>query len=295
MAFRNYHCYNKFKKSCMDCPTCPTGPPGPIGPIGIQGTTGPTGQTGPTGATGQTGQTGINGIDGSNSGRWNWVDDCGCVIPPNQSSFTEDGLGIISNITKISIDYSAINNVDYKAWFQGLDTLINTNGQIVYLQITQITDNSIIGIWQIDTINNNGSYSQINLLNPALVANGTISSSCTISWVVNNTSIRPKYASTYNNAASQILLSTSSYSQTFNNTGLTATLPEVDGTNVGIQFLITNTNASSALSVSSSSSQDIYSSTGVPSNTTRNLAVGHSHIFTAIYTTGSGTYGWSMV
>jgi hypothetical protein len=49
MAFSNYPCYNKFKKSCMDCPSCPTGPPGPIGPIGIQGTTGPTGPTGPTG------------------------------------------------------------------------------------------------------------------------------------------------------------------------------------------------------------------------------------------------------
>ena len=185
MAFSNYPCYNKFKKSCMDCPSCPTGPTGPIGPIGIQGTTGPTGATGttgPTGATGATGATGINGIDGSNSGRWNWVSGSG--IPPDQS-FTENGLGIISNITQISIDYLAINNVDYTAWLQGLDTLINTNGQIVYLQITQITDNSIIGIWQINTINNNGAYSQITLLNPALVANGTISSSCTISWVAN--------------------------------------------------------------------------------------------------------------
>ena len=290
MAFRNYHCYNKFKKSCMDCPTCPTGPPGPIRPIGIQGTAGPTGPTGQTGQTGHTGQTGINGIDGSNSGRWNWVDDCGCVIPPNQS-FTENGSGIISNITQISIDYSAINNVDYTAWLQGLDTLINTNGQIVYLQITQITDNSIIGIWQINTINNNGAYSQITLLNPALVANGTISSSCTISWVANNT--RPKYASTYNDA-SQILLSTSSYSQTFNiNTApFTATLPVVNDNNVGIQFLITNTNAS-PLTVGSSSSQDIYS-TGSTA-TTRTLAVGDSRIFTAIYTIGSGTFGWSMV
>ena len=189
MAFSNYPCYNKFKKSCMDCPSCPTGPIGPIGPIGIQGTTGPTGATGttgPTGATGATGATGINGIDGSNSGRWNWVSGSG--IPPDQSFTENDGLGIISNITQISIDYLAINNVDYTAWLQGLDTLINTNGQIVYLQITQITDNSIIGIWQINTINNNGAYSQITLLNPALVANGTISSSCTISWVANGPS-----------------------------------------------------------------------------------------------------------
>ena len=188
MAFSNYPCYNKFKKSCMDCPSCPTGPIGPIGPIGIQGTTGPTGATGttgPTGATGATGATGINGIDGSNSGRWNWVSGSG--IPPDYSFTENNGSGIISNINQISIDYSAINNVDYTAWLQGLDTLINTNGQIVYLQITQITDNSIIGIWQINTINNNGAYSQITL-NPALVTNGTISSSCTISWVANGPS-----------------------------------------------------------------------------------------------------------
>ena len=292
MAFSNYPCYNKFKKSCMDCPSCPTGPPGPIGPIGIQGTTGPTGPTGPTGATGATGETGatgINGIDGSNSGRWNWVSGGGIT---QDYSFTENGSGIISNITQINIDYSAINNVDYTAWLQGLDTLINTNGQIVYLQITQITDNSIIGIWQINTINNNGAYSQITLLNPALVANGTISSSCTISWVANNTSIRPKYASTYNNA-SQILSSTSSYAQTFNGSSLIATLPVVDGNNVGIQFLITNTNTLTALTVSSQSSQNIYSvgSTDI----TRSLNVGDSRIFTAIFTTGSGTYGWSMV
>ena len=86
------------------------------------------------------------------------------------------------------------------------------------------------------------------------------------------------------------------YSQTFNiNTApFTATLPVVDGTNVGFQFLITNTNATS-LVVGASGGQLIYSSTLAASSNTRTLPVGHSHIFTAIFTTSGSTYGWSMV
>lgn len=102
-----------------------------------------------------------------------------------------------------------------------------------------------------------------------------------------------QYPSTYR-AISASLTTTSFYAQTFNGASLTATLPQVDGNNVGYQFLITNTNAS-ALSVASSSSQLIYSSTGTASATTRSLAVGHSQIFTAIRTTATNAYGWSMV
>ena len=36
-------------------------------------------------------------------------------------------------------------------------------------------------------------------------------------------------------------------------------------------------------------------STGSASATSRTLAQGHSHIFTAILTTGASTFGWSMV
>jgi hypothetical protein len=84
------------------------------------------------------------------------------------------------------------------------------------------------------------------------------------------------------------------YSQTFNGTNLVATLPIVDGNNVGTQYLITNTNAT-ALSVATQSGQLIYSSTGTAVNPTKSLSVGHSQIFTAIYTTSGSTFGWSMV
>ena len=101
--------------------------------------------------------------------------------------------------------------------------------------------------------------------------------------------------STYN-TTSVSLNSTSSYSQTFNirSGPFTATLPLVDASNVGVQFLITNTNAIT-LAVSVSGTQLIYSSIGGPHVASRSLAEGHSHIFTAIKTTGATTYGWSMV
>jgi hypothetical protein len=41
--------------------------------------------------------------------------------------------------------------------------------------------------------------------------------------------------------------------------------------------------------------QLIYSTTGAASATSRTLAQGNSHIFTAILTTGASTFGWSMV
>ena len=65
--------------------------------------------------------------------------------------------------------------------------------------------------------------------------------------------------------------------------------------NVGIQYTITNTNASNLTITTTGGTQLIYSSTGAASATSRSLATGHSHIFTAILTTGASTFGWSMV
>jgi hypothetical protein len=95
------------------------------------------------------------------------------------------------------------------------------------------------------------------------------------------------------NTTSTTLTDTSKVIQTYNGTTLVSTLPVVSATNVGIQFVITNTNGG-PMTVNSSSSQNIYSSTGAASATTRALATGHSHIFTAIQS-GASAYGWSMV
>ena len=102
-----------------------------------------------------------------------------------------------------------------------------------------------------------------------------------------------KYPASYNTVTAT-LNSSSNAVQTFNGSPLTATLPNATATNVGTQYTITNTNASS-LNIMAAAGQLIYSSTGSPSNNSRTLATGHSHIFTAIQTISATTYGWSMV
>ena len=168
-----------------------------------------------------------------------------------------------------------------------------SDGGLPEINVVTLNNNQIL----LNNFSGTGTTTSFTTKALSQTTTGPTPTTITATWedIINNTSIRPKYASTYNDA-SKILLSTSSYSQTFdiNTTPFTATLPEVDGTNVGIQFLITNTNAT-ALDVNSQSSQLIYSSTGSASATTKPLNKGHSHIFTAIRTTASNVYGWSMV
>ena len=102
-----------------------------------------------------------------------------------------------------------------------------------------------------------------------------------------------KYTNSYG-TSNVSLTSASNTIQTFNGSNLITTLPSVTATNVGIQFITTNTNAS-ALTVSSTGGQIIYSTGAVSTGTSRTLTVGNSQIFTGIRTTGTGTYGWSMV
>ena len=98
-----------------------------------------------------------------------------------------------------------------------------------------------------------------------------------------------RYSTTYSTSGST-LNNNSTYSNTFDGTSLTCTLPSVTSANVGIQFLITNVNSNS-LSVIANN-QSIYSSGS--SATSRTLLQYESRIFTAIQT-NTTIYGWSMV
>ena len=101
-----------------------------------------------------------------------------------------------------------------------------------------------------------------------------------------------QYPSTFYNT-SQTITTTFPYAQSYNGTTLTATLPVVSTVNVGTQYLITNTNAGN-MTVIGNGVQLIYF-TGAAAATSRTLASGSSHIFTAIRTTTTSTFGWSMV
>lgn len=102
-----------------------------------------------------------------------------------------------------------------------------------------------------------------------------------------------EYPATFNNASVSIS-TTSNAVQTFNGSNLTATLFNASATNVGTQFTITNTNATNLTVTTTGGTQLIYSTISAAS-ASRTLAQGHSHIFTAILTTGASNYGWSMV
>ncbi len=103
------------------------------------------------------------------------------------------------------------------------------------------------------------------------------------------------YSSAYNTVSATLGAINGTTIQTFNGVALTATLPTVTATNVGVQYVITNTDAGNLTVSSFGGVQLIYSSTAPASATTRTLSTGHSRIFTGIRTTSATTYGWSMV
>ena len=178
------------------------------------------------------------------------------------------------NETKISV-----NDLDQEIYLtnnSGISVIEVGAGDIRLDSFGNVTigDYNIAGNGQYIFVDNNNSNIKLNANNGIAITKSTL-----------------QYSSTYN-TTSQSLGTASNYAQTFNGSSLTATLPSVSALNVGIQFLITNTNASS-MSVVSTGGQIIYSIIGGATSIT--LAVGHSHIFTAILTTGASTYGWSMV
>jgi hypothetical protein len=139
------------------------------------------------------------------------------------------------------------------------------------------------------------AYYQFNYLTNEvfrMAINGIIMGSSGTGVKLNANNIQ--YPATFNNTSANIS-TTSSAVQTFNGALLTATLFNASATNVGTQFTITNTAITNLTVTTTGGTQLIYSSTGAASATSRTLATGHSHIFTAILTTGASTFGWSMV
>jgi hypothetical protein len=125
---------------------------------------------------------GTSGNDASNSGRWIFDSTNSAFNNPGTTYFITNDT-TISNISKISIHNVDANSVDYKVWMDGLAIISSTNP--VYLQITEVGNNSTIGIWEIISIIDQGAYLDIDL--SGLVANGSLNNGSvyTISWVFN--------------------------------------------------------------------------------------------------------------
>jgi hypothetical protein len=217
-----------------------------------------------------------------NSGAANYMTIDGTDIKINNITGTTligDTTGA-ANGTLITLDEP--NNTITLAGDGGVN-LVSFNNISLNADLNGSIDIFTAGNIRIGNITNSGAELAINATKTTLkTVNG---------FQLINNSIQ--YPSTFYNANQNVSATTFPYALTFNGTSLTATLPTVSSTSAGTQFLITNTNAGN-MTVASSSSQLIYF-TGSAAATTRTLATGSSHIFTAIRTTSSTTFGWSMV
>lgn len=146
------------------------------------GTSGTSGLNGTSGTSGTDGTSGFNGNDGSNSGRWT-LDMIGGASPQH---FTAD-YSTISSITQIVINQYDINSADYDAWLLAIDSVVSATNRL-YLQVTEVGNNSIIGIWTVDTVTIAiGASNKYYLDVTNVVSNGSLTDGLdyTISWVYN--------------------------------------------------------------------------------------------------------------
>lgn len=155
------------------------------GTSGTSGTSGSSGISGTSGTDGSSGSSGLSGIDGALSGRWIFDST---YIPPS-IPVTTDGYFYADNttfslITEFILDSVGENSVDYTSLLYKLS--INTG---VTVTITDVTNNSILGSWDIQTIVYNVNDTRFVVSYPPLVANSSLnpSLSYSISFSINGT------------------------------------------------------------------------------------------------------------
>jgi hypothetical protein len=123
------------------------------------------------------------GNDGSNSGRWIFGGD-NPVIPPSSGEFVTNG-STLGGTTQFNINIIGSSSADYTSWFQIIDANLN-NSQTGYLQVTEVGNNSIIAIYEINGVSDNTTYWEFSVTN--IVNNGSFSNNpYTISYVFDGT------------------------------------------------------------------------------------------------------------
>jgi len=154
--------------------------------LSVVGATGPTGATGATGSgsggtgsggTGATGLAGPTGSDGSNSGRWIATS----LGSPATGAFYHNYTGPNGN-TVLNISNFSSNGTNYLSWHSAAQAIIPT-GATLYLQLTEVGKNSVIGLYTVGSIGYFGTYCQY-IISSQLAANGTFTDGkeYTISW-----------------------------------------------------------------------------------------------------------------
>jgi len=134
-------------------------------------------------ASGTTGTT-MSANDGSSSGRWIY-DIVGKSDEDPTSNYFNTNTFNLSTMSAITISNYDINGTDYIGWFDAL-TALQTAGGTMYFQITQVGNNSVIGVYVIDTIiQYSGTPGYITItLDPPLASSDQLNdgSEYTISW-----------------------------------------------------------------------------------------------------------------
>jgi hypothetical protein len=123
----------------------------------------------------------VNGNDGSNSGRWT-SDTAQPQGIPDSGKFTMDAT-TIPDITSIKVHTTTATSAEYTDWVEAANTLLDS-GLPLILQITEVGDNSIIGIYfvgEMGTGSLGGSFDDLIYI----AGSGTINEATdyTISWV----------------------------------------------------------------------------------------------------------------
>jgi hypothetical protein len=162
------------------------------------------------GATGPQGPTGNTGNDGSNSGRWFFG-----VVDPNPSSplnpggtfFNADNV-TLSDITRIFVSFADSTTINYTDWWQALYDFTQDYDPLVFVQITELNSNNIIGIYKLgvkppsdEDITMHSGFVELGL-DPMYVSSNDLTSNnlYTISWSIHggvNSSLAPQTEELY--------------------------------------------------------------------------------------------------
>lgn len=167
------------------------------GSSGTSGTSGIDGYTpqfgvdyfnGENGTDGTSGTSGVSGNDGSFSGRWfyGYAQQEGMTLPGYFWALDQYALFSLSGVTQIAIDTTSING-NYFGWMNILANQTWTGGTKPFIQITEVGNNNVIGLYQTVSVQSVQSTTEF-LVNP-ISGQGdfTVDREYTISFVLNGT------------------------------------------------------------------------------------------------------------
>jgi hypothetical protein len=122
------------------------------------------------------------GNDGSNSGRWRFITGSTSPSNPIGGNFITDDTDL-SAILDISTSIYGINGANYYSWWSELKTAVDSS-YVTHLQITELGNNSVVGIYRIFGITDNTTYFDIHI-NNIVVSNGYLENNkeYTLSWI----------------------------------------------------------------------------------------------------------------